>query len=82
MKCRIKNHQTGEFECERNIKGKTVKTNGKCEVSSGNKQGNLSILGTGGGFGTSHEQIRCRDDKDVKEAIRRKYPSENIEFID
>ena len=82
MKCRIKNHQTSEFECERNISGKIVKTNGKCEATSGNKQGNVSILGTGGGFGTSHKQIRCTDDIDIKDAIKRKYPAENIEFVD
>lgn len=81
MKCRIKNHKTGEFACEKNIRGRIIRTNGKCESSSGNKQGNISILGTGGGFGTSHKQMVCTDDIDIKEAIRRKYPSEQIEFI-
>ncbi len=80
MKCKIKNHQTGEFECEKNIHGKIKKTNGKCEVFSGNKQGSINILGNGGGFGTSYKRIDCTDDIDIREAIRKKYPSENIEF--
>ncbi|MBS3075061.1 hypothetical protein J4429_01230 [Candidatus Pacearchaeota archaeon] len=80
MKCEIKNHKTGEFTCERNIKGRIVKTNGKCEVVSEGKQGNISILGSGGGFGSNRGKIRCTDENDIKEAIRNKYLSEVIEF--
>ena len=69
LKCKI-NPNTGEYRCK---SGKKFKTEGKCTISQKGKQGGISILGSGGNYGSSDSDIKCHDNNDFRRKIEDKY---------
>ena len=79
LKCAF-NHQSGEYTCK-DKDGKVIKRGG-CVRKPKGKQAGVSLMGTGGHYGSSRTEIICDDNKDMERQLKRKYKDYDIELED